>query len=110
MRALEAERLFLCPADNERPEHVRAKIPGVLAHHSSFAAPDGGQIASMNVEATQAGALVNYARFRPLILYRVRKLLSPASSVENLRAQDWRTNRGRRPFRNFMVISRQPFP
>lgn len=92
MRALEAERVAVQPKNNEFPEQNRMKLPGQEGHHSLFAAPDGSQIAGMEKEETQARALLNYARFRPFILYRIRQLvLSPAASPSNISAQYWRT-------------------
>lgn len=91
LAAIEAVRVDLQPKQNEFPEQIRMKLPRQEGHHSFFAAPDGGQIAAMANEETQAGALANYIRFRPLIHWRVCQLISaPASSPKNLRAQDWR--------------------
>lgn len=88
-RALERVKQELNLHPNARP--VMAKLQGLEPHFAGFAVPDGSQIASMTVEATQAGALLNCVRFRPLWHYRARSIMSPACSVEFVKAQVWRS-------------------
>ncbi|KIY61790.1 hypothetical protein CYLTODRAFT_495045 [Cylindrobasidium torrendii FP15055 ss-10] len=70
---------------------IMAKLPGLDPHYSGFVVPDGSQIASMTMSATQAGAIVNSIRFRTLWHYRARSIMSPVYSVELVKAQVWRS-------------------
>ena len=86
MVVLAEEKIKLGVSDQDEPT-----FPGVHKQHTFYAAPDGFIFAMMDLESTQAGSFLNYARLRPLIQYRLDSVTNPKTSVKSLHAQAWRT-------------------